>query len=288
MGWCMNGEMYRRDRDCDGDGHYDHECNSEDEKGAWSGGFISSADKCTDTWPKQKCQPHAAAMQPFKFVKIAGRQCVEHNTPSCYKSHEGWPSIDYSRFDSCKLQVQWTQSPIQPSTADCHNDLPEEKLYVEIMSLGVERADFTTSGLLRYGDRLQVGPVNVLSGNFSNLYSADDKTEVTWQADRNVESEGWLICLRVKRRIPHLYKATCDELGVDLYTKLDISDRQSVRIQCEECIWKPTTALFIYVDTFALTRPICDAGWQVRGKSNFLFTYRAAWNTEEPRFYISH
>merc|ERR1712117_576600 len=26
LGWCMHGEEYRRDVDCDGDGHFDHVC----------------------------------------------------------------------------------------------------------------------------------------------------------------------------------------------------------------------------------------------------------------------
>lgn len=229
-----------------------------------------------------------SAAQNYKFVKISGEHCVEHESELCYQSHEDWPYEHYAAQDSCKLQVQWTHAAPQAVPTGCTQPLPDERLFVEVLSLDVEKASYTSNGLFRYGDQLRVGSINVLSGNFSHFYAVGDGTEVTWLADRSVERNGWLICLRVKHKIPQVYNATCDELGSDLYNQLDISDRQSVRIQCEDCVWEPVTALYVYVDTFSLTRPICDAGYQVRGKTNFLFTYHEAWNTEEPRFQISH
>merc|ERR1719330_1203450 len=49
LGWCMNGERYRRDLDCDGDGNFDHAC-------FWNmtGGYIASGQECTDTYPERK------------------------------------------------------------------------------------------------------------------------------------------------------------------------------------------------------------------------------------------
>merc|ERR1712038_872630 len=105
-GWCMHGEEYSRNTDCDGDGHFDHVCKSNN---LLHEGYISSAQDCIDTWEEgttgRKCEPPTAivtkAELPYRLVKDSG-SCVPADFVRghtllggdgiCFKSHENWPS----------------------------------------------------------------------------------------------------------------------------------------------------------------------------------------------------
>merc|ERR1711994_161671 len=96
LGWCMHGESYRRDVDCDGDGHFDHVCEKEGHAG-----YIASSQDCIDTWEHgetgAKCEPRAIlgakdASVPYKLVSDYGN-CVEHDSSQCFASHQVGPIL---------------------------------------------------------------------------------------------------------------------------------------------------------------------------------------------------
>merc|ERR1712150_70752 len=223
LGWCMHGEQYRRDVDCDGDGHFDHVCDKTDHHG-----YISSSQDCLDTWAEGesgvKCEPSATLLEsrdvkPYKLVSDYGN-CVQHGSEQCFVSHADWPETKYP-VGVCQFHVEWTQPPATESvTASCDTQpVPNETLWLEVVQMEIEGAVFNQNGWL-YGERLLVNGINTKATehrqthrNAAEFVQVKDKQIIKWSTDEVVQERGWLVCLRLKKKIPEVHKASCSEIG---------------------------------------------------------------------------
>merc|ERR1712117_245699 len=168
LGWCMHGEHYHRDVDCDGDGHFDHVCETPDHNG-----FISSSMDCIDTWEEglkgRECEPTAPLFMDqddtitYKLVLDSG-SWAQHVSSTCVKSHADWPNTEYPT-GGCNFHVEWITPPAtKDSSASCDEEVvANETLFLEVLHMDIEPAHFATEGFL-YGERFTVGGVTVDPG----------------------------------------------------------------------------------------------------------------------------
>jgi len=295
LGWCMNGEKYERNVDCDQDGHFDHVC----EKFGHAG-FISSSQDCIDTWeegtagrPCDRSTTNADAFIPYKLVHDAG-DCVSHgNGSQCFKSHAEWPKTNYKPLANCKFHIEATnhQYP-KKGSADCDGTAEvENQLLLEVLYEDNERPVYDLTGTF-YGDKFALNTVQIsptplgrpeacverktcvdwrpLAENINMVY---DKQKVEFSSDGSVEKEGWLVCLRERSKIPKLYTATCSEIGDDVWAKLnDVRKKTTyVSVECDmkKCNKAKVRAVLLQSDRFFRTTNLCDAGWQVAQGDKF-------------------
>jgi len=282
LGWCMHGETYKRDVDCDGDGHFDHEC----EKAGHSG-FISSKLDCIDTWEQgstgRKCDPRPALLDQdasitYKLVRDSG-DCVPHSGSQCFKSHASWPKENYQPNSKCQFHVE-AANHILPAADDCGKATQTDKqLWLETVYEEIERPVFTTLGT-SYGDKFSVGSVlmhSIQEGDTvleldSQVY---DGSKFEFVADGSVEKEGWLVCLREKSKITKTttYKASCTEIGDDIWSKFGNVDQAGtyVSIECDmvKCNKAKVDSVKNNGNLFVRTTNLCDAGWQVQRDDKF-------------------
>merc|ERR1712038_364273 len=303
LGWCMHGERYRRDVDCDGDGHFDHVCEKDGHDG-----YIASSEDCIDTWEDgpngAKCEPQAileakdASIQ-YKFVSDYGN-CVQHSSPQCFVSHEDWPNSNYP-IGVCQFHVEFLQPvPTQADTTGCDTTgaaAPNETLWLEVVQMDIEGAVFNENGWL-YGERLLVNGINTKSSvnaqtnrKVAEFVEVKDKDIIKWSTDESVQEKGWLVCLRLKKKIPAVHKAACSEIGTDIWsTYFTVDDtRTVVSVECD--MTKCNKAQVPSVDaadryTFFLTTNVCDAGWQAARSNKFDVAFSGPTSTAEPTFEV--
>jgi len=311
LGWCMNGEKYERNVDCDGDGHFDHVC----EKFGHAG-FISSSQDCIDTWeegtagrPCDRTTTNANvgdSFTPYKLVHDAG-DCVSHGTGSqCFISHADWPKTNYKPLSNCKFHIEATnhQYP-KKDAADCKGTEPEieNQLLLEVLYQDTEQPVYDLSGTF-YGDKFALNDVLISPPRLGeeNIHRVYDQQTVEFSSDSSVEKEGWLVCLRERSKIPDIYSATCSETGDDVWAKLhDVTKKkQYVSVECDmaKCNkakvntvdWRQAVPQLN--DRFFRPTNLCDAGWQVAKGDKFVVefseeaTFVADGETIEPSFQV--
>jgi len=299
LGWCMHGEVYKRNVDCDGDGHFDHVC----EKFGHAG-FISSSQDCIDTWEEgtegRKCEPQLAlsdadAAVTYKLVHDAG-DCVAHpdHGSVCFQSHKDWPKSNYNPLTNCKFHVEATNHKFPTKDkADCGKETePETQLLLEVLYLDAEEPVYDLNGAF-FGDKFalsSVGVKNVLIGKEADcvaggtcidgrpvaesIWPVFDQSVVEFSSDRTVEKEGWLVCLRERSKIPKVYKAGCSEIGDDLWRKLNNVRKEktwfTVECDMDKCHkQKVSPTSDDDKNRFYRTTNVCDAGWNVARGNKF-------------------
>jgi len=304
LGWCMNGETYERDVDCDNDGHFDHVC----EKFGHAG-FISSSQDCIDTWEEgtagRKCEratTKKTSVTSYKLVHELG-DCVPHGSGSqCFKSHAEWPKKNYKPLTTCKFRVESTnhQAPTKAdlSKADCEGKVlkDENQLLLEVLYEDAETPVYFQNGAF-YGDKFELNGV-VISPNpiglsrcdnldpqlrdacvdfrpfAENIHRVYDKSRIEFTSDGSVEKEGWLVCLRERSKVPEVYSAECSEIGDDVWAKLYHvwKDETYVTVECDmaKCNKAKVNPVTADVrDVFFRTTNLCDAGYQVAQGDKF-------------------
>jgi len=287
LGWCMNGEHYHRDVDCDGDGHFDHVCETPSHNG-----FISSSMDCIDTWEEgtqgRKCEPKSPILgamgilsaqdASYKLVVDSG-SCTQHVTPSCVQSHADWPNTEYPAT-GCRLHVEWSRPTATSEPEGCINNRnSNETLYLDVLHMDIEPAHFVTEGYL-YGERFKIGGVTANANTATReRYPVQDKTMIDWSTDATVQRRGWLACLRLRTKPPKVYNASCTEIGDDIWADLDIKAGQALVVQCDQKKCgkdKVRPASTTSEHSFLRTTNICDAGWQTTKSSKFTISFQTA------------
>jgi len=304
LGWCMHGERYRRDVDCDGDGHFDHVCEKEGHDG-----YIASSEDCIDTWEEgtagRKCDPRPilgeqdATAASYKLVADYGN-CVEHGSPQCFVSHADFPTVDYP-VGVCQFHVEWTQAGAAEASqkTDCDSEpaVPEEKLYLEVVQMEIETAEFNENGWV-FGERLEVNGVNTrttvnenTNHQIAEFIEVKDKDEIKWSTDQTVQEAGWLVCLRLKKTIPPVHKAHCSEIGDDVWSQYFRTDdpKDVVSIECDmtkcnKAKVRSVTDAERY--SFLRTTNVCDAGWQAARSSKFDVVFGGPTSSTEATFEV--
>jgi len=304
LGWCMHGEHYRRDVDCDNDGHFDHVC----EKPGHSG-FIASSDDCIDTWEEgtagRKCDPRPtlsgqdAGAASYKLVSDYGN-CVEHGSSQCFASHAKFSETDYP-VGVCQFHVEWTQA-VAADTSDptgCTGSpaVPNERLYLEVVQMEIETAQFNDNGWM-YGERLEVNGVNTRTTvndntkhQIAEFIQVKDKDEIKWSTDQTVEKAGWLVCLRLKKTPPKVHNATCSQIGDDIWSEYFTTDdpKEVVSVECDmtKCN-KAKVESVSATDRYSFYRTVnvCDAGWQAARSSKFDLVFRGPSKSSEAAFEV--
>jgi len=297
----MSGERYRRDVDCDGDGHFDHVCEKEGH-----GGYIASSEDCLDTWEEGKaCDPRPvlaeqdAAAASYKLVSDYGN-CVEHGSPQCFASHAEFPASKYP-VGVCGFHVEWTQAGAaeegEKVGCDTETVVPEETLYLEVVQMEIESATFNQNGWV-YGERLEVDGVNTRPKTNANtdhqmpeFIAVKDKAEIKWSTDQSVQEAGWLVCLRLKKKIPKVHKASCAEIGDDIwslyFTKDDPKEVVSVECDMTKCNKaKVNSVAPAERYSFLRTTNVCDAGWQSARSSKFDLVFGGPTASQESTFEV--
>jgi len=281
LGWCMNGEEYSRDVDCDGDGHFDHVCDSPGHHG-----FISSLKDCTDTWENgpsgEKCTPRAPLLTDeddtitYKLVTDSG-SCVQHASSSCVKSHPDWPDTRYPR-GGCSFHVEWAAPrAAQTGSVSCDDEVAaNQSLFLDVLHMDVEPARFTTEGYL-YGERLNIDGILADPETATRTrFKVQDKSVIDWTTDLSVERRGWLACLRLRTRKPKIYEAKCTEIGDDIWAELDLRVEEDLVVQCDmtKCK-KDRIDVHSASDRYRFWRTdnVCDAGWQATKSSKFTISF---------------
>jgi len=297
----MHGEHYRRDVDCDGDGHFDHVCEKEGHSG-----YIASSEDCTDTWPEnKKCDPRPtlsgqdAGAASYKLVSDYGN-CVEHGSSQCFVSHAEFPATNYP-VGVCQFHVEWTQAAAA-ETSDVTNcdqspAVPEETLYLEVVQMEIETAKFNDNGWV-YGERLEVNGVNTrttvnenTAHQIAEFIQVRDKDEIKWSTDQTVQEAGWLVCLRLKKKLPKVHQATCSQIGDDIWSEYFTTDdpKEVVSVECDmtKCNKAKVAAVS---DTerysFYRTTNVCDAGWQAARSSKFDLVFAGPTSSSEATFEV--
>jgi len=277
----MHGETYRRNIDCDGDGHFDHVC----EKPGHSG-FISSREDCIDTWAEgttgRVCDPRKTvelATTPNYTLVLDSGSCAPLNSAQCFKSNADWPRGTYPAKETCKFHVE----------AKGHN-LPvigtssrDTQLYLEVLYEAIEKPVFKSTGVY-YGDKFSQDQV-ILSpvidkqdGNVLELlYPVFDQTSFQFTSDDSVQKEGWLVCLREKRNIPIVrVQISCSDIGDDIWSTFALAyegvDKDMyVPVECDmsKCRKAAVTTVSPSSSVFLRTTNVCDAGWKVTRSNRF-------------------
>jgi len=206
--------------------------------------------------------------------------CAPHNEAQCFKSTAEWPKVNYPSSEVCKFHVEAKDSRF--SVAGKAGDA---QLYLEVMYENVEDPIFQENGAY-YGDKFSTGkiilsPVTVAgSGTVSELlYPVYDRTTFEFTSDGTVEKEGWLVCLREKKKIPTTrYPIKCSDIGDDIWSLFALAsegadnDEIYVAVECDmsKCrkaaVKSVATALS---SVFVRTTNVCDAGWKVARSSKF-------------------
>merc|ERR1719189_2327182 len=292
LGWCMHGENYRRDVDCDGDGHFDHICETANHHG-----FISSSQDCIDMWEKgvsgTKCeydaQTKGAAVTTYKLVHDSG-DCVATDGGLCFKSHAEWPVENYKPSKICTFHVE-AEGHMFMTADDCGKE-PEKKsqLVLERWYEDIETAKFDPNGNYR-GDKFTADGHSIpliFIGKNEDVWAEGiewrpkqdaelkvyDKVRLEFETDATGEKEGWLVCLREKKPHPKLYQADCTDTGDVIWSKfLDLSDRATyVSVECDMDRCNKATVRAPDEEApsrFYRTTNICDAGWKVLQSNRF-------------------
>jgi len=292
LGWCMHGEHYKRDVDCDGDGHFDHVCETPNHNG-----FISSSQDCIDTWEEgqtgKKCEPRAPLLTEqdgtvtYKLVVDSG-SCVQHGSSTCVKSHPDWPNTNYPTT-GCRLHVEWITPQANPQGAvGCDAEVASNQtLCLEMLHMDVEKAHFSQHGY-SYGDRFDIGGILVDSDFLNEVrYKVQDRTAIMFNTDLSVERRGWLACLRLRTKKPKVYSAKCTEIGDDIWAGLDIEADEQLVVQCDmtKCR-KEKVSPFSREDDYRFQRTanVCDAGWQATKSSKFTISFSNPLRTKKGTF----
>jgi len=300
----MHGESYRRDVDCDGDGHFDHVCKKDGHAG-----YISSSQDCLDTWEEGEsgleCRPHTMLESkdvsiPYQLKADYGN-CVQHDSSQCFASHEGFSKSDYP-VGVCAFHVEWTQQTAAVTEGDAtgcekSKEEPDESLWLEVVQMDTEAAVFNHNGWL-HGDRLTVNGVNVRSSvneatkrQVVEFVPVKDKDVIKWSTDDTVQGAGWLVCLRLKKKIPEVHKASCSEIGDDVWSLYYTRDdpRTVASVECDMKACNKADVVSVTPEEryiFRLTTNICDAGWKAARSSKFDVAFTGATAIREATFEI--
>jgi len=318
----MHGERYRRDVDCDGDGHFDHVCEKasyrdEDCYGdgkldhvcpkARHAGYISSSQDCHDTWEDGttglQCEPAKMALAakdtvPYKLVSDYGH-CAPKDGTTCFVSHKEWPMSNYPDDDVCQFHVEWTQPPAtEVATTNCEGtkQLPDETLWLEVVQMDIEGSMFNENGWL-YGEQLKVNGISTKTTenvqtkrNDAEFVQVKDKDIIKWSTDDTVQEAGWLVCLRLKKKIPEVHKATCSEIGDDIWATYFTMDdpRTVISVECDEkqCNKAEVKAVVGEKYSFFITTNVCDAGWQAARSNKFDLSFKGPTGLSEAKFEV--
>jgi len=278
----MHGEEYRRDVDCDGDGHFDHVCDKPGHHG-----FISSVKDCTDSWENgpsgEKCTPRAPLLTgeddtiTYKLVTDSG-SCVQHANPLCVQSHLDWPDTKYPT-GGCSFHVEWAapRAAVEGSVG-CDDEVvvANQSLFLDMLHMDIESARFTTGGYL-YGEMLKIDGILADPETASRTrFQVKDKSVIVWTTDLSVERTGWLACLRLRKRKPAVYEAKCTEIGDDIWAELDLRVEEDLVVQCDmtKCK-KDKIDVHSASDRYRFWRTdnVCDAGWQATKSSKFSIAF---------------
>merc|ERR1712117_43142 len=301
LGWCMHGEHYYRDVDCDGDGHFDHVCEK-----AGHAGYISSSQDCLDTWEEGmtglKCEPASVELAaqeaaPYKLVSDYGN-CAPKDGTQCFVSHEDFSKANYP-VGVCQFHVEWTQPPVtEAATASCDTaaQIPNETLWLEVVQKEIKGAVFNENGWL-FGEQLKVNGINTKTStnvqtqrNAAEFVRVKDKDAIRWTTDENVQEAGWLVCLRIKKKIPAVHKAKCSEIGADIWATYFTMDdpRTVVSVECDEkrCSKAAVKAVEGKTYSFYVTTNVCDAGWQAARSNKFDVAFTGATSSSEATFEV--
>merc|ERR1711997_228531 len=102
------------------------------------------------------------------------------------------------------------------------------------------------------GDRLMVNSSWVLPRGQSR-YPVENLQHISWEADRSIESRGWLICLHSSLR-NESYVADCGQLGDDLYAGLDLDCQEKSETGCYQ-----TVPVVVHCSETCLSSPAATA-----------------------------
>merc|ERR1712241_40779 len=125
----------------------------------------------------------------------------------------------------------------------------------------------------------------------AEFVKVNDKSVVEWTADASVAHLGWLVCLRLKKKIPKVHKATCSEIGNDVWSRYLTLDASllTVSVECDmtKCN-KATVSPVSAADKFVFYRTVnvCDAGWQASRSNTFDLQFFGAAPTKQATFEV--
>jgi len=236
----------------------------------------------------------------YKLVSNYGH-CQHHNSREhCFVSHADWPHSNYP-VGPCEFHVEWTHPADAAETAepgcDTEKKDPDETLWLEVLQMDIEGARFNENGWL-FGERLMVNGVNERAvkdestkHSMAQFVKVDDKSVVKWSTDQTVEESGWLVCLRLKKKIPEVHKATCSEIGDDVWSMYFTVDEpiETLQVECDmtKCSLDDKVES-IANDRFVFRRTtnICDAGWKSARSNKFEVAFFAATTSNVATFEV--
>merc|ERR1711994_649392 len=164
-------------------------------------------------------------------------------------------------------------------------ELPaEETLYLEVVQMQIETATFNDDGWI-FGERLEVNGVNTRTTVSTNsghhiaeFIEVKDKNEIKWSTDQSVEEAGWLVCLRLKKKIPKVHQATCSQIGDDIWSMYFITDdpNEVVSVECDmtKCNKEKVKHVTDERYKFLRTTNVCDADGRLLGRASSIWSSR--------------
>jgi len=98
------------------------------------------------------------------------------------------------------------------------------------------------------------------------------------------------VCLRKKEKLPEVHKASCSEIGDDIWAKYLISELESeaISVECDMTKCSKTTVEPVTPNTYVFHRTtnVCDAGWQSARSNKFEIVFGGPTNVEEASFEV--
>jgi len=252
--------------------------------------------------PNGKSDPHPVladqdASIGYQLVADSGT-CVQHGIPQCLASHDGFPITKYPNA-ACQFHVEWTQAVAAEASeekvgCDSTPEVPDETLWLEVVQMNIENAKFNEFGYFS-GERLEVNDVNTKTSmntdtqhQMATFIQVKDKSVIKWTTDESVQEQGWLVCLRQKKKLPTTHVATCSEIGDDIWSLYFTQDNptQTVSVECDmtKCNKAAVSSVEGRRYSFLRTINVCDAGWQASRSSKFEIEFKSATSTLEPIF----
>lgn len=249
-----------------------------------------------------KCEPAAVELAaqeaaPYKLVSDYGN-CAPKDGTQCFVSHEDFSKSNYP-VGVCQFHVEWTQPPVtEAATASCDSaaQIPNETLWLEVVQMEIEGAVFNENGWL-FGEQLKVNGINTKTStnvptqrNAAEFVRVKDKDAIRWTTDETVQEAGWLVCLRIKKKIPAVHKAKCSEIGADIWATYFTMDdpRTVVSVECDEkrCSKAAVEAVEGKTYSFYVTTNVCDAGWQAARSNKFDVAFTGPTSSSEATFEV--
>jgi len=280
LGWCMQGDVtYRRDQDCDGDGNYDHICETSPDG---HNGFISSASSepvCKDMWTEgengqacalghsgragdlahsgragdlaseENCAPED--LPHFKLVK--GTSCVQHVNPRCFQSGKDYPHGSDEDEEGSEEEGSEEEGSEEEGSEDEGCELEVEwdaekegecsgESGERELHLDVRALDIVETKFESDGKHLgDVFTAGALKLTLGKDVVVEAGETVTWKPEGFPRRGGWLICLTsVLKSEEETLKPACDATGDSLWRDSHRkSDGKAVQVECSDDCGEP-------------------------------------------------